>query len=130
MGNNLRLTHVLSFFFSYDHFFNFFFFISLCPIKAKSRMNRWYLLFVYFLIVAELTNAGPRRGGPRRGVPWRRDHRCGPSYPLWSGKPGECNPYGGNPCCSKHGWCGATDEHCKCAGCINYRPQGEDIYEY
>jgi len=61
----------------------------------------------------------PRRVRRDTLVTWRADHHCGSKFPL-NGKPAECNPDGGNPCCSKHGWCGNTEEHCDCSDCINF----------
>jgi len=55
---------------------------------------------------------------------WRDDGRCGQDYLLPSGKPGQCDPAANEnekgPCCSQHGWCGNTDEHCECSSCVNY----------
>ena len=28
-------------------------------------------------------------------------------------------------CCSSHGWCGDTPDHCTCSGCIDNRGQGK-----
>ena len=52
---------------------------------------------------------------------WRYDGRCGSKYRLPDGTPGQCNPDGDKPCCSRYGECGNTDYHCLCADCINYR---------
>eukprot|EP00928_Gymnodinium_smaydae_P036805 TRINITY_DN25675_c0_g2_i1.p1 TRINITY_DN25675_c0_g2~~TRINITY_DN25675_c0_g2_i1.p1 ORF type:complete len:980 (-),score=175.90 TRINITY_DN25675_c0_g2_i1:16-2955(-) len=52
--------------------------------------------------------------------PWRTDGRCGPEFPLTvNGRkvPGECDPYGGGPCCSPSGWCGGSPDFCACPGC-------------
>jgi len=53
---------------------------------------------------------------------YRQDLRCGPKYKLPNGEPAQCDPYNGNGhvCCSPGGWCGKTDAHCKCAGCVDY----------
>ena len=52
----------------------------------------------------------------------RDDYRCGLRYPLPNGSPSQCDPKNDvGYCCSPGGWCGATDLHCKCDGCINYR---------
>jgi len=48
--------------------------------------------------------------------PWRTDGRCGPEFPQ-GGRPGECDPYGGGPCCSPSGWCGGSPDFCDCPGC-------------
>merc|ERR1712117_833020 len=56
---------------------------------------------------------------------WRPDMRCGPQYPLPDGRPGQCDPTanenGKGPCCSSIFWCGNSDAHCKCSGCIDFR---------
>jgi len=53
---------------------------------------------------------------------YREDLRCGPKYKLPNGEPAQCNPENskGFACCSPGGWCGKTDAHCKCAGCVDY----------
>ena len=48
----------------------------------------------------------------------RNDLRCGDTH-LVHGHPAVCA--GRNPCCSGGGWCGNTDDHCKCPTCIDYR---------
>jgi len=55
------------------------------------------------------------------GKDYRSDKRCGSKYVLSNGKPAQCNPDSGKPCCSASGWCGVTDAHCKCNTCIDYR---------
>merc|ERR1712117_819816 len=55
---------------------------------------------------------------------WRSDARCGAKYPLADGSPGRCNPNGKWPCCSPGGWCGDSDDHCKCKGCTDFRILG------
>ena len=57
-------------------------------------------------------------GGTQR---WRYDGRCGSSYPLPDGTPGQCDPDGDKPCCGEHGWCGDTATFCSCSSCTNYR---------
>ncbi|XP_035660233.1 uncharacterized protein LOC118404941 [Branchiostoma floridae] len=54
---------------------------------------------------------------------WRDDLKCGTRYPALGANPGQCNPSGTYPCCSPVGWCGNTDDHCKCSGCVDYRPK-------
>jgi len=54
---------------------------------------------------------------------WRPDARCGAKYPLPDGRPGQCDPNGKWPCCSPGGWCGDSDDHCKCKGCTDFRLQ-------
>ena len=39
----------------------------------------------------------------------------------YGGPYAECDPESENPCCSPFGYCGDTDEHCKCNACIDYR---------
>ena len=47
--------------------------------------------------------------------------RCGPSAPKIKGKEAICNPDDKNfHCCSPSGWCGGTDEFCKCDGCVDH----------
>ncbi|XP_077985433.1 uncharacterized protein LOC144440064 [Glandiceps talaboti] len=52
---------------------------------------------------------------------WRDDLRCGPSFDLDNGSPAQCDPDSDFPCCSTSGWCGNTEGHCECIGCINYK---------
>ena len=63
---------------------------------------------------------------------WRDDGRCGPSFKLQNGEPGQCNPeeWGDRkgPCCSTNGWCGDSDAHCLCDGCVDYNRTGEVYY--
>ena len=52
--------------------------------------------------------------------------RCGPLWPAWNftsdlGPDGECDPNSPSHCCSPSGFCGFSDEHCKCEGCIDFR---------
>ena len=56
-------------------------------------------------------------------IRWREDYQCGPDFPLEDGGPTECNPNSPNYCCSPHGWCGNTPQHCSCYSCINYREE-------
>jgi mannosyl-oligosaccharide glucosidase len=56
----------------------------------------------------------------KREVPpylWRGDGRCGLEAPNPLGQASECNPYSDAPCCSEFGWCGNTQNHCKCPKC-------------
>ena len=54
---------------------------------------------------------------------YRSDGRCGAANPLEDGvTPAECDPNSEFWCCSEHGYCGGTQEHCYCDTCINYRP--------
>ena len=43
---------------------------------------------------------------------YRSDGRCGASFPLEDGTPAECDPNSDFWCCSEHGYCGGTQEHC------------------
>merc|ERR1712179_526270 len=61
---------------------------------------------------------------------WRSDGRCGVSefgqeFPSEQWDLGGCDPTAwGNeegPCCSRFGWCGNTDLHCRCNECVDYR---------
>eukprot|EP00929_Paragymnodinium_shiwhaense_P108453 TRINITY_DN74773_c0_g1_i1.p1 TRINITY_DN74773_c0_g1~~TRINITY_DN74773_c0_g1_i1.p1 ORF type:complete len:977 (-),score=184.16 TRINITY_DN74773_c0_g1_i1:39-2969(-) len=56
-------------------------------------------------------------GGMWNGHPWRSDLRCGKLDEGFV----VCNPEGSYPCCSNLFWCGATAQHCKCNGCVDYR---------
>ena len=52
---------------------------------------------------------------------WREDGRCGADHPVeGTTAASECDPAGEDPCCSVHGWCGRTEEHCTCVGCKDY----------
>ena len=55
---------------------------------------------------------------------WRADGRCGSQYPLPDGRPGQCDPNGNGPrkgpCCSMSKYCGNSDAHCKCSGCLDF----------
>ena len=47
----------------------------------------------------------------------RDDGRCGAEFDNAG-----CDPDSQYFCCSAHGYCGGTGEHCSCDTCINYRP--------
>merc|ERR1719229_1592345 len=47
----------------------------------------------------------------------REDGRCGAEFDGAA-----CDPNSAYFCCSAHGYCGGTGEHCSCDTCINYRP--------
>ena len=53
---------------------------------------------------------------------WRYDGRCGSKYLLPDGTPGQCDPDGDRPCCSKSefGWCSNMNSECICIDCNNY----------
>lgn len=53
---------------------------------------------------------------------YRSDGKCGITNPLEDGTPAECDPNSEYWCCSEHGFCGGTQEHCYCDTCVNYRP--------
>merc|ERR1712117_99717 len=55
---------------------------------------------------------------------FRDDGRCGSEFPLDDGTPAGCDPNSEYFCCSAHGYCGGTGEHCTCDTCVNYRPAG------
>ena len=54
----------------------------------------------------------------------RDDGRCGIEFPLEDGTPAGCDPNSQYFCCSEHGYCGGTGEHCSCETCVDYRPDG------
>ena len=56
---------------------------------------------------------------PRKVFPylWRNDNQCGEKVKNPIGTKAECNPYSDSPCCSEFGWCGNTQNHCKCQKC-------------
>ncbi|XP_078579508.1 uncharacterized protein LOC144863813 isoform X3 [Branchiostoma floridae x Branchiostoma japonicum] len=57
----------------------------------------------------------------QNGSRWRDDLRCGPDFPAPGAASGECDPVSFTPCCSISGFCGSTEEHCKCEGCVDFR---------
>ncbi|CAH1244651.1 PCSK9 [Branchiostoma lanceolatum] len=60
---------------------------------------------------------------------WREDGRCGQGYPAEDGRPAECNPDSGYPCCSSYNYCGNTTDHCECQDCVDYRnTDSVDVY--
>ena len=54
------------------------------------------------------------------GLTWDRSLRCGADHEV-GGKAAECDADGTYPCCSPNGWCGYTQNHCDCDGCVDYR---------
>ncbi|XP_078614351.1 uncharacterized protein LOC144883627 [Branchiostoma floridae x Branchiostoma japonicum] len=60
-------------------------------------------------------------------VRWRNDNRCGLGYPAPDGRPAECHPSHGNPCCSMVMFCGDTADHCACPNCVESRKEGADF---
>ena len=59
------------------------------------------------------------------------DARCGFPYLAWDGGPvAECDPKSGDPCCSPKGYCGATDAHCKCERCVDFRSPNSRISNF
>ncbi|XP_019628305.1 PREDICTED: uncharacterized protein LOC109472881 isoform X1 [Branchiostoma belcheri] len=57
----------------------------------------------------------------QNGSRWRADLRCGPDFPAPGAASGECDPVSFTPCCSLSGFCGSTEKHCKCEGCVDFR---------
>jgi len=53
---------------------------------------------------------------------YRSDGKCGPGNLLDDGTQAECDPNSEYWCCSEHGFCGGSQEHCYCDTCVNYRP--------
>jgi len=53
---------------------------------------------------------------------YRSDGHCGPGYSTEDGSMAECDPNSEYWCCSEHGFCGSSQEHCYCDTCVNYRP--------
>jgi len=53
---------------------------------------------------------------------FRPDGKCGPLHPVEDGTAAECDPNSEYFCCSEHGFCGSTQEHCFCDTCVNYKP--------
>ncbi|CAH1244449.1 PKD1 [Branchiostoma lanceolatum] len=54
---------------------------------------------------------------------WRDDLRCGMGFPAPDGRPADCNPLHGNPCCSMVMFCGNTEDHCDCPNCVDSRKE-------
>eukprot|EP00058_Branchiostoma_floridae_P002515 XP_002588003.1 hypothetical protein BRAFLDRAFT_125400 [Branchiostoma floridae] len=52
---------------------------------------------------------------------WREDWKCGPGNAALGANPAQCDPTSGTPCCSPDGWCGASNDHCQCSSCWDYR---------
>eukprot|EP00058_Branchiostoma_floridae_P008272 XP_002593760.1 hypothetical protein BRAFLDRAFT_131810 [Branchiostoma floridae] len=60
---------------------------------------------------------------------WHEDGRCGQGYPTEDGRPAECDPDSGYPCCSSYNYCGNTTQHCGCLDCVDYRnTDSVDVY--
>ena len=57
----------------------------------------------------------------------RDDNRCGPLFPLASGQAAQCHP-NREPCCSDSGWCGSSEQHCNCDGCVDYSPKDDGAW--
>jgi hypothetical protein len=57
----------------------------------------------------------------------RDDNRCGTLFPLPSGQASQCHP-GREPCCSDSGWCGSSEQHCNCDGCVDYSPKDDGAW--
>ena len=62
---------------------------------------------------------------------WREDGRCGNSFPLSNRALSQCDPRANanekGPCCSSLGWCGNSDAHCKCTGCVDFTYNGNPM---
>ncbi|XP_078584975.1 uncharacterized protein LOC144867080 [Branchiostoma floridae x Branchiostoma japonicum] len=52
---------------------------------------------------------------------WREDWKCGPGNAALGANPAQCDPTSSTPCCSPDGWCGASNDHCQCSTCWDYR---------
>ncbi|KAJ8047574.1 Adhesion G-protein coupled receptor G4 [Holothuria leucospilota] len=52
---------------------------------------------------------------------WRDDLKCGGDFLAPNEEVAQCNPEGNEPCCSPYNWCGITEDHCNCEGCIDFR---------
>merc|ERR1719369_1194835 len=77
------------------------------------RFSNSFVIFLIFSLVAERVSSFSHQPDL-----WRPDYRCGPKYPLDDGvTPAQCQ---WSPCCSDFGWCGNSDSHCTCSGCIRY----------
>merc|ERR1712025_475668 len=84
-------------------------------IATARKMNPVFQVLLLVVSISTLVTANP----------WRDDLRCGPKF-----ENAECNPFNENgyTCCSPHGWCGKTKDHCKCSSCIDYSvPWREDL---
>ena len=75
------------------------------------------LAVTYFFKSMYNFSLGQKWGPPQPGSGYGA--RCGISHRA------DCDSSGANPCCSKHGYCGSTDEHCKCDECFDFRNDGE-----
>ena len=77
-----------------------------------------------FGLVEPPVEAPPAPPPPSEPSLYNHEGRCGPGYPGLAGNAiGECDPNSDiDYCCSPYGWCGSTKAHCKCDGCIDYRP--------
>ena len=61
-------------------------------------------------------------------VLWNEDGSCGISHPLSNGDPAQCDPESSwGPCCSAYGYCGISDDHCNCDGCVDFRDTSKSI---
>jgi len=79
------------------------------------------LLFLTLLYSSGVMTKTPTK---TLGKLWRSDGRCGKGFNNDMGTPGQCNPAASaieeGPCCSSVNWCGNSDAHCKCIGCVDY----------
>ncbi|XP_078666203.1 uncharacterized protein LOC144908469 isoform X3 [Branchiostoma floridae x Branchiostoma belcheri] len=70
--------------------------------------------------ITEAPDQKPVNRSKEANLRWRQDLRCGANFPAPGGGPGECDPESCFPCCSQYGYCGNTDDHCMCGGCVDY----------
>jgi hypothetical protein len=62
---------------------------------------------------------------------WLDSYACGPLHTVGQPPvPAQCDPKSDAPCCSSQGWCGASDLHCICDGCIDFRSKAEDAVNW
>merc|ERR1712106_156829 len=90
-------------------------------------MKTMLTIVIFLLVLVNIFEAQ----GQKSPQLWREDGRCGEKYPLSNGTPGQCDPNGDGPkkgpCCSPKGFCGNTDNHCKCRACKDYSIAGVKI---
>ena len=101
-------------------------------LPGKSRVTPLVLIMISTHIVYSQQNT-PNSTPPCifTAKLWKDGGRCGPGNLLDDGvTPAQCNPTGVYPCCSPNGWCGNTNAHCNCAGCVDYSGRyGEGKYD-
>lgn len=89
--------------------------------RAKKLNETLFNVFASDKVLADYIGRQPvsSKGHVQVLPPWRSDGRCGPQFPVGKA-PGECDPYGGAPCCSPSGWCGGSPDFCDCPGCRRF----------